>query len=137
MTIVATHAEMALRWPAVVARAETALGVFADDERRFGCRHVFDGEASFTLCAEHPSGGVRCPRCDVRHVERHSDDVEIRCDECGAQSQLLHPLASFGYVADLEVRDTKGRRRPVGGALVVSCLAVCPQCWTAAGMPTP
>lgn len=59
MTIVASHAEMALRWPAVVARAEAAIAVFAADERRLACRHVLDGSLSFTLCAEHPSGGVR------------------------------------------------------------------------------
>ncbi len=128
MTIIATHAEMSRRWPAVVARAETALGVFADDEQRLACCHVLDGTLVFSLCAEHPSGGVRCERCELRHVRRHSDAFEARCDQCGIQSHVLHSLASFGYVADLQVRDTKGRRRRIAGALIVNCLGVCPGC---------
>ncbi len=135
MTIAATHAEMARRWPAVVARAEAAIAVFAGDEKRFACSHVVDGAPAFALCSEHPVGGLRCRRCEVRHIGRHSENVETRCDECGAQSYLLHPLASLGCVADLQVRDTKGRRRRISGALIVNCLGVCPACQAQKGRP--
>ena len=135
MSTIATHAEAARRWPAVVARAERALAAFANDPKRLACRHVLDGIAVASLCAEHVGGGLRCPRCAVRHNDRHTEATETRCDECQTSGRLIHPLTSLGQVLDLEVRDTKGRRRRIALVLAVGCLGVCPACWAAAGMP--
>ena len=134
---IADHEEMGKRWPAVVARADRALAAFAADPRRLACSHVLDGRVAFaSVCAEHPSGGVRCPRCEKHHIDRHSGEVESRCDECQAQSELLHPMATFAQVTALEVRDTTGRHRRIAGAVAVDCLGVCPACWTSSMAPT-
>ena len=134
--MIETHAEIALRWPAVVTRAESAVGALSGDAGRLACRHVVDGAPPFaSVCAEHPAAGLQCAQCARRHAARHSEEVESRCDHCGVQSALLHPLISLGQVVDLKVRDTGGRHRWLTGTLAVDCLGVCASCWAEAGMP--
>ena len=122
----------AARWPEAWLRIERASAALQADTRILACKHVVDGHPIRSACIEHPGAGIQCPACAKRHTARHSDEVETRCDACGTTAELIYPNTTAVAVAGIVVGDTKGRHRPLFGALFLYCSGVCPQCREAA-----
>lgn len=119
--------------PAVHSKVERVLAVLNDEIRRHGavtqCGHARNSRVML-VCAAHPAGGVRCPRCAAEHARRHSWELEHECDGCG---RAVDNEPWSGLVAPVEVRRLKVRR-PRGevgllvGEIHVIGLGLCVDC---------
>jgi hypothetical protein len=112
-------------------RVETAEAAFRTADVRLGCRHVVRGGALGGLCAAHPAAGLMCARCQVRHVDRHTDFVEKCCDGCGVIVDALYGGVVFASTgtSPLRVVDTGGYARRLDHAeFVIGSLGLCAQC---------
>jgi len=118
-------------FPRLSERRRAAADHLRHDRCLLACRHVLAGAQPFA-CAEHPPSGLFCAACAPRHISRHPDEVEDKCDQCGGISPTMH--AGCAWVSlDREVRVPRGQRRRIVARVVVLAIGVCPECWRAAG----
>ncbi|HXH58914.1 hypothetical protein [Iamia sp.] len=95
------------------------------------CAHATHGAAF--VCAQHPAAGIMCWGCSLAHTDRHTYEVEHRCDECGTDTELLHPIAGTATVTVLTT-DTHGDGALFVGTVIAIALGVCPPCATRRGV---
>lgn len=89
------------------------------------CAHATHGAAF--VCAQHPAAGLHCRPCSLAHTDRHSDELEHVCDECGNHSDLIHPIAGTATVTVLTT-STDGVGALYAGTVIAIALGVCPPC---------
>lgn len=98
------------------------------------CTHVVRDGAGAVLCALHPQAGLQCGRCSSRHVGRHDDREERRCDHCGQVVDELHQVVGTVPLArELRIRDPRGYARPFTGVVAVVGIGCCEPCREADG----
>jgi hypothetical protein len=97
---------------------------------RFVCKHVHRGSEAPLVCAEHPKlGGMCAEKCFPRHLERHSEDSEFTCNECGGISDTICGLVLQMECKGLPVRLTNGTRSLAFGPFYLGGVGVCPDCY--------
>ncbi len=98
------------------------------------CVHVVRDGAGAILCALHPQAGLQCGRCSSRHVGRHDDREERRCDHCGQVVDELHQVVVAAPLArELRIRHPRGFARPLTGVVAVVGIGCCGPCREAQG----
>jgi hypothetical protein len=117
------------RFPQSCEKVGIAEELLRRGGQHFTCRHVMAGAAPI-LCTDHPNLGLQCEPCmRRRHVPRHSDEEEHRCDECGKVARALHALASTIVLTGIRIREPRGRSGRYTGPVSFIAVGVCPSCW--------
>lgn len=113
---------------ALNAVVDATTAALRDARPLIACKHVISGERVLFVCNEHPAAGVLCHRCSLRHVGRHSDDLEHTCDRCRNVVPSIHAAAGLAVAAGIRARDTSGRSRELVGEVVIGCIGFCAEC---------
>jgi len=93
-----------------------------------GCAHLDHGGPVY-LCAQHPSGGLRCDACMRAHAGRHPEALELRCDGCGVDDHGGWHLFIQEASAALPVKSPSGRRGLLVGTVFLIGMGLCADCW--------
>ena len=97
------------------------------------CRHVAAPRAA-GACCEHPAAGLMCRACCESHIDRHSHQVEHRCDRCGHQGDAMRSISGVQDLVVVTI-NTAGQKSLYIGPVTLGCLGLCGPCADDAGLP--